>query len=136
MLADTACLDTLSERDFRAGYAEVVKYGLIGDRGFFEFLEANWREVFAGGPARVEAIAMSCAAKARVVAADETEQGRARAAQSRPHFRACFGEPDPLRFGAPRARRGRRDRHGLALSASRAISAFAPGRTRRGSRRI
>jgi shikimate kinase / 3-dehydroquinate synthase len=75
VLADTACLDSLSERDFRAGFAEVVKYGLIGDRDFFEFLESNWRDVFAGGPSRVEAIAISCAAKARVVAADETEQG-------------------------------------------------------------
>ena len=75
VLADTLCLDTLSEREFRAGYAEVVKYGLIGDRGFFEFLESNWRDAFAGGPARAEAIAVSCAAKARVVAADETEQG-------------------------------------------------------------
>jgi shikimate kinase / 3-dehydroquinate synthase len=75
VLADTTCLNSLSERDFRAGFAEVVKYGLIGDRGFFEFLESNWRGVFAGGPARAEAIAASCAAKARVVAADETEQG-------------------------------------------------------------
>lgn len=75
VLADTTALDTLSERDFRAGYAEVVKYGLIGDRRFFEFLESNWREAFAGGPARAEAIAISCAAKARIVAADETEQG-------------------------------------------------------------
>src|SRR5208283_5843210 len=48
VLADTLCLDTLSERDFRAGYAEAVKYGLIGDRGFFEFLESNWRDAFAG----------------------------------------------------------------------------------------
>jgi shikimate kinase / 3-dehydroquinate synthase len=75
VLADTTCLDSLSERDFRAGFAEVVKYGLIGDRGFFEFLESNWRDVFAGGPARTEAITISCAAKARFVAADETEQG-------------------------------------------------------------
>ena len=75
VLADTTALDTLSERDFRSGYAEVVKYGLIGDRRFFEFLESNWREIFAGGPARAEAIAISCAAKARIVAADETEQG-------------------------------------------------------------
>ena len=75
VLADTACLDSLSERDFRSGFAEVVKYGLIGDHGFFEFLESNWRDVFAGGPARAEAIATSCAAKARVVAEDETEQG-------------------------------------------------------------
>ena len=75
VLADTACLDSLSERVFRAGYAEVVKYGLIGDRGFFEFLEAHSRDVFAGGPARTEAITISCAAKARVVVADETEHG-------------------------------------------------------------
>jgi len=75
VLADTACLNSLSARDFHAGFAEVVKYGLIGDRSFFEFLESNWRDVFAGGPARAEAIAVSCAAKARVVAADETEQG-------------------------------------------------------------
>src|SRR6202035_2747385 len=75
VLADTTCLNSLSERDFRAGFAEVVKYGLIGDRGFFEFLESKWRDLFAGGPARAEAIAISCAAKARVVVADETEQG-------------------------------------------------------------
>jgi shikimate kinase/3-dehydroquinate synthase len=75
VLADTLCLDTLSERDFRAGYAELVKYGLIGDRGFFEFLESSWRDAFAGGPARAEAIAASCAVKARAVANDETEQG-------------------------------------------------------------
>src|SRR5271168_1157375 len=76
VLADSGSLDTLSLREFRAGYAEVVKYGLIGDRNFFEFLEYRWREVFSGGPARAEAIAASCAAKARVVAADETEQGQ------------------------------------------------------------
>jgi shikimate kinase / 3-dehydroquinate synthase len=75
VLADTACLNSLSERDFRAGFAEVVKYGLIGDHSFFEFLESNWRDIFAGGPSRVEAIAISCTAKARVVVADETEQG-------------------------------------------------------------
>jgi shikimate kinase / 3-dehydroquinate synthase len=75
VLADTETLDTLSEREFRAGYAEVVKYGLIGDRGFFEFLEGKWRELFAGGQARAEAIATSCAAKAREVVADETEEG-------------------------------------------------------------
>ncbi|HXZ16462.1 MAG TPA: 3-dehydroquinate synthase, partial [Roseiarcus sp.] len=75
VLADSEVLDTLSAREFRAGYAEVVKYGLIDDRAFFEFLESRWREVFSGGPARAEAIARSCRAKARVVVADETEQG-------------------------------------------------------------
>ncbi len=76
VLADTALLDTLPEREFRAGYAEVVKYGLLGDRGFFDWLEAGaWREVFAGGPAREEAVRISCEAKAAIVARDETEQG-------------------------------------------------------------
>ncbi|HZZ62242.1 MAG TPA: 3-dehydroquinate synthase [Roseiarcus sp.] len=75
VLADSGALDTLSEREFRAGYAEAVKYGLIDDRRFFEFLEVRWREVFSGGPARAEAIATSCATKARVVVADETELG-------------------------------------------------------------
>jgi shikimate kinase / 3-dehydroquinate synthase len=75
VLADTAALSTLPEREFRAGYAEVAKYGLIDDPAFFDWLEANWRGVFAGGADRVEAIARSCAAKAAVVARDETEQG-------------------------------------------------------------
>jgi 3-dehydroquinate synthase len=76
VLADTDVLDTLSEREFRAGYAEVAKYGLIDKPDFFEWLEKNWREVFAGGSARIEAIAVSCQAKADVVAADERENGR------------------------------------------------------------
>ena len=75
VLADTDVLDTLSEREFRAGYAEVVKYGLIDRPIFFEWLEEHWRDVFAGGPARVRAIAESCRAKADVVAADEFESG-------------------------------------------------------------
>jgi shikimate kinase/3-dehydroquinate synthase len=75
VLADTTCLNSLSERDFRAGFAEVVKYGLISDRGFFDFLESKWRDIFAGGLSRADAIAISCTAKARFVAADETEQG-------------------------------------------------------------
>ena len=75
VLADTGALDTLSEREFRAGYAEVAKYGLIDRPDFFAWLEANWREVFAGGPARTQAIAESCRAKADVVARDEFETG-------------------------------------------------------------
>src|ERR1043166_8191774 len=47
VVADTALLDTLPAREFRAGYAEVAKYGLLGDAGFFAWLEANWRDVFA-----------------------------------------------------------------------------------------
>ena len=75
VLADTDVLDTLPEREFRAGYAEVAKYGLIDRPDFFAWLEANWREVFSGGPARTHAIAESCQAKADVVARDEFETG-------------------------------------------------------------
>ena len=76
VLADTNVLDTLSPREFRAGYAEVVKYGLIDQPDFFAWLESNWRDVFSGGPARSHAIATSCRAKAHVVAADERESGQ------------------------------------------------------------
>jgi len=75
VVADTALLDTLPAREFRAGYAEVVKYGLLGDAAFFAWLESNWRELFAGGPAREHAIAVSCRAKAAIVARDERETG-------------------------------------------------------------
>ncbi|MEM8877095.1 MAG: 3-dehydroquinate synthase [Pseudomonadota bacterium] len=75
VLADTALLNTLDERQMKAGYAEVVKYGLLGDRRFFEWLESNWRKVFAGGPEREEAIARSVGAKAEIVATDEFEAG-------------------------------------------------------------
>ncbi len=75
VLADTGVLDTLPERDFRAGYAEVAKYGLIDRPDFFAWLEKNWRDVFAGGGARTRAIAESCRAKADVVARDEREAG-------------------------------------------------------------
>ncbi|SHF53197.1 3-dehydroquinate synthase [Kaistia soli DSM 19436] len=75
VIADTGVLDTLPPRELRAGYAEVAKYGLIDDPGFFAWLEANWRGVFSGGPEREHAVATSCRAKARVVAADEHETG-------------------------------------------------------------
>ncbi|MEF0942130.1 3-dehydroquinate synthase [Rhizobium sp. BR 362] len=75
VLADTDVLNTLSEREFRAGYAEVAKYGLIDKPDFFDWLEANWKEVFSGGDARIEAIAASCQAKSDVVVADERENG-------------------------------------------------------------
>ncbi|MER2607032.1 MAG: 3-dehydroquinate synthase [Siculibacillus sp.] len=75
VIADTAALDTLEPRHLRAGYAEVVKYGLIDDPQFFGWLEENHAEIFAGGPARVGAIATSCRAKAEVVRVDEKETG-------------------------------------------------------------
>ncbi len=75
VLADTAVLDTLSPRQFRAGYAEVAKYGLLGDQAFFTWLETNHADIFAGGTAREHAIATSCRAKAAIVARDERETG-------------------------------------------------------------
>ncbi len=76
VLADTGALDTLPAREMRAGYAEIVKYGLIDRPDFFAWLEANWQEVFGGeGAARRRAIAESCRAKAAIVARDERESG-------------------------------------------------------------
>jgi 3-dehydroquinate synthase len=75
VIADTAVLDTLSPRQFRAGYAEVAKYGVLGDEAFFAWLEKNHAEVFKGGAAREHAIATSCRAKAAIVARDERETG-------------------------------------------------------------
>jgi 3-dehydroquinate synthase len=75
VLADTALLDTLPIREMRAGYAEVVKYGLIDDPRFFDWCEAHWGGIFSGGPERDEAVAQSCRAKAAVVVRDEREDG-------------------------------------------------------------
>lgn len=76
VLADTALLDTLPPRELLAGYAEVVKYGFLGDRGFFEWLEKRGPALKAGeAEARMEAVTRSVAAKAGIVERDETEQG-------------------------------------------------------------
>ncbi|MGY3547521.1 3-dehydroquinate synthase [Bradyrhizobium sp. USDA 4472] len=75
VIADTAVLDTLSPRQFRAGYAEVAKYGVLGDEAFFTWLEKNHSDIFKGGSAREHAIATSCRAKAAVVSRDERETG-------------------------------------------------------------
>jgi 3-dehydroquinate synthase len=75
VVADTDVLDTLPPREFRAGYAEVAKYGVLGDLAFFAWLEANHGDVVRGGAARQHAIATSCRAKAAIVARDERETG-------------------------------------------------------------
>jgi shikimate kinase/3-dehydroquinate synthase len=75
VLADTALLDTLPRREFAAGYAELAKHGMINNEPFFAWLESNWPEVFSGGPAREQAIAVSCRTKAEIVARDEFETG-------------------------------------------------------------
>ena len=75
VVADTALLDTLPAREFRAGYAEVAKYGLLGDAAFFAWLEEHWQEILSGGGAREHAVAVSCRAKAAIVSRDERESG-------------------------------------------------------------
>ena len=76
VLIDTTTLDTLPPRELRAGYAEVVKYGLIGDADFFAWLEENGAAILAGDDAlRAQAIRSCCQAKARLVAEDEREAG-------------------------------------------------------------
>lgn len=74
VLADLAVLDTLPRRELLAGYAEVVKYGLLGDADFFQWCDANGAAMLDGDPAlREYAVAHSVAAKARIVQADEKE---------------------------------------------------------------
>jgi len=76
VLADTDVLGTMPARDFIAGYGEVVKYGLLGDADFFDWLEAQGPAMAAGDmPARVEAVRRSVQMKADIVQRDETEQG-------------------------------------------------------------
>jgi 3-dehydroquinate synthase len=80
VLIDPDLLDTLPPRELRAGYAEVVKYGLIDDATFFEWCETHGADLLAGDPAaRVHAIAHAVSAKARIVAADEHETSGVRA---------------------------------------------------------
>ncbi len=76
VLADTGLLATLPPRELAAGYAEVVKYGLIDRPEFFAWLEDNRQAVFAGGEAAVHAVTECCKAKAAIVAADEREAGQ------------------------------------------------------------
>jgi 3-dehydroquinate synthase len=75
VIADTSALDTLAPRELKAGYAEVVKYGLIDDAAFFAWCEDNWFGVLSGGTERDFAVARSCEAKAAAVARDEREDG-------------------------------------------------------------
>jgi len=76
VLADIAVLDTLTPRDFLAGYGEVVKYGLLGDAAFFEWLERNGPALAAGDKGlRARAVRRSVEMKAAIVVRDETEQG-------------------------------------------------------------
>jgi 3-dehydroquinate synthase len=80
VLADISVLTTLTSREFRSGYAEVLKYGLLGNASFFAWLEASWPRIFSSeGPDRASAIATSCRAKVAIVEADEREETGTRA---------------------------------------------------------
>ncbi len=80
VLTDTETLKTLPPRELKAGYAEILKYALLGDAVFFEWLEKNGAGVLSGNAVQQqEAIARSCQMKAAIVAADEKEQNDIRA---------------------------------------------------------
>ena len=91
VLADIATLETLEPREFRSGYAEVMKYGLLGDAPFFAWLEHNWQQIFSGkGEARAQSH------RHELPRQGGNRRGRRargerhpRAAQSRPYVRPC-----------------------------------------------
>ena len=135
VVADTALLDTLPEREFRAGYAEVVKYGLLGDAGFFEWLEANWRDLFAGGPCARARHRGELPRQGRDRRARRARDRRPHAAQSRPHLRPCVRGRGRLLRQAP-ARRGDRARHVACVRVLGPARAYCQGRTPTASSRI
>jgi len=115
VLIDPNVLDTLPRRELAAGYAEVVKYGLLGDFAFYEWCEANAAALMDGDPAaRAFAIETSVAAKARIVAEDERETGDRRALLNLGH---TFGH-------ALEAETGYSDRllHGEGVAAGMALA--------------
>lgn len=75
VITDTHILDTLPLRELRAGYAEMVKYGLINQPNFFEWLEKNWQEIFSNSPTRIEAITQACQFKVDIITRDPYETG-------------------------------------------------------------
>ena len=76
VLSDMSVLSTLDPRELKAGYAEIVKYGLLGDAAFFDWLEVNGAKVLAGdAAATAQAVRISCETKAHIVAQDEQERG-------------------------------------------------------------
>jgi len=114
VLADLDVLATLPDREMRAGYAEVIKYGLLGDFAFFDWLEANGAKVLAREPvALTQAVARSVQMKAEIVAEDETEQGR-RALLNLGH---TFGHALEAEMGF-----GDRLLHGEAVAAGQALA--------------
>ena len=128
VLADTALLDTLPARELRAGYAEVVKYGLLGDAAFFDWLEANGarrarRRPGGAHPRHRDELPRQGGDRG----ARRDRDRRPRAAQPRPHLRPRAGGGDRLRRAAA-ARRGAWRSAWRWRSASRTASGCAPRR--------
>ncbi len=104
VIADIDTLKTLPPRELRAGYAEVVKYGLIGDEEFFRWLETNGVAMLSGdAAARTHAVKVACKSKAEIVSADEQERGK-RALLNLGHtfghaFEAHFGYSSKMLHG-------------------------------------
>ena len=132
VIADTRVLATLGERELRAGLAEVIKYGVLWDEGFFAWLEGHLDRLLARDPAALaEAVRRSCAIKAEVVRRDEREAG----------VRAASTSDTPL---GTRSRRGSTSGAGCTARRSRRARAWprtsrpawggSPGRTRSASR--
>ena len=75
VLVDVDTLKTLPQKEFSAGIAEIIKYGVIADKGLFDFLEANIKDIFSLGDSLIDVIKRSCEIKADVVSKDERETG-------------------------------------------------------------
>ncbi|EMD83161.1 3-dehydroquinate synthase [Pacificimonas flava] len=137
VLIDPAVLATLPDRELRAGYAEVVKYGLLGDADFYAWCEANAAAVLAGDDAaQAHAIAVSCRAKAAVVAADERETKGRRALLNLGH---TFGHALEAELGfSGRLLHGEAVAAGMALAArySARLGLMAPGEATRISEHV
>ena len=114
VIADPSMLDTLDERQLRAGYAEVVKYGLIDDPAFFAWCEANVRGLFAGHPdLRREAIVTAIRSKARIVAGDVEDRSGKRALLNLGH---SFGHAIEAETGIGKMLHGEAVALGLSLA--------------------
>jgi 3-dehydroquinate synthase len=125
VIADVGLLATLPPRQLRAGYAEVVKYGALGDAEFFAWLEAHGAEALAGDDAALTRIvAHSCLHEGRYRRTRRTRDGRPRAPQSRSHVRPCSRSGDRL-FDTPAAWRRCRDRDRAGLPAFGAAGTLA-----------
>jgi 3-dehydroquinate synthase len=113
VLLDVAVLKTLEERDIKAGFAEVIKYGIIGDAGLFSFLEANYADVLNLGDALLYVVKTSCGIKARVVEVDEKEAG----IRSILNFGHTFGHAVETMTGYKELRHGEAVAFGMAAAA-------------------